>query len=498
MSDWLLPASFITLLAQFRPVFTAPSFDNFLVLVTGWVHALGMHRISDVLRAAATLVHKHYISYYRFLSAGRWSLDELGITLLCVVLRLLKVRQVELVLDDTLSRRKGKKVALATMHSDPLLRQAGRPFHSYGHVFVVLAVHILATRLAKTGWALPFMFRLFEGPRQGGRADAPSDKKRGTQRRRRGVEQRNRQRLTDRKVVGDKVIACCPRRDTGPLPDGIRPTKLMLAAQMVLKVARQFPHIHFCVLADHLYNGRTLLHEVHSRVQNVTFVVRGHPDAALYELPPPRQPGQRGRPRTRGDRLPNPQTWAAQHRQAFGNVVVPMYGERVTVKVASFVGMSYRTLPGRLVRYVIVKDPKRIYRTQYLMSTDTELSPQQVVAAYARRWPLERTFQEAKHKLGMQDPQTQLPASVRRTAPMALLLYSLVVLWYVANGHDEVQRLRRHRDPWYDKHARPSFTDMLAALRRLGWRRGFLDPAQGDTRRSKMLEVYLDSVAAAA
>ena len=52
MPDWMLPPSFVALLAEFRPVFTRPSFDSFRVLVCGWVHAIGRHCVSDAIRAA--------------------------------------------------------------------------------------------------------------------------------------------------------------------------------------------------------------------------------------------------------------------------------------------------------------------------------------------------------------------------------------------------------------------------------------------------------------
>ena len=46
--------------------------------------------------------------------------------------------------------------------------------------------------------------------------------------------------------------------------------------------------------------------------------------------------------------------------------------------------------------------------------------------------------------------------------PVAMLLYSLVVLWFAAGGH-------RHYDPparpWYAGKAAPSFADMLATPR---------------------------------
>jgi hypothetical protein len=497
MSDWVLPLTFITLLDELRPVFTKPSYANFRVVVAGWVHALGKRRVSDVVRSAGELASKHYSTYYRFFSHGRWSLDRLGLALLGIIVRVMGVCEVELIVDDTLSRRSGKKVALGMMHADPLLRYKGQPFHSYGHVFVVLAVHVIMPTIAPTGWALPLLFRLFESRKQGNQKDAPSAKLRAASRQRRGSQQRKRQRLTDRVAQGRHVLACEPQPDSGPLPEAARSTKLQLAAEMVLRVAKAFPQVQFRVLADHAYNGNALLQTVTKEAPNVHFILRGYDNAALYELPIA-TPGQRGRPRMRGQRLPTPAEWAKQPGNDFKTAVVEIYGKRVSVEVASMLGMAYRTLPGRLVRYVIVRDPSGIYGVTYLMSTDTALSAEQIITCYSHRWPLELTFQEAKQKLGMQDPQTQLPRSVRRTAPFALMTYSLVVWWYINHGHTQIASLPTYAMPWYAKNTRPSFTDMMAALRRLGWAEGFFDPAKPITVRSKFMEAYLNKVAAVA
>jgi hypothetical protein len=384
----MLPATFLALLSEFRPFFTKPSFANFQVLVAGFVHALSKHRISDAIRAAGSLAGKHKSADSRFFSRGAGSLDALGLSLLAVVLRLLGVVEVERVLDDTLTHPTGKKVALGTLHADPVLRQGGRPFVSYGHVFVTLSVHVKVPWLAPTGWALPFLFRLYEGSRVGGRADAPSDRRRAHHRRRRKAAQRQRVRKTDQKVVRGKGVACAPRPDEGPLGDGVRPTQLLLLTEMLLLVARRFPTTRFRVLADHLYAGNAVPETVHTSVNNMSFVMSGQPDAALYALPAPRKDGQKGRPRTRGERLPSWEAWAAKHPEAFETAEVEMYGETVKVRVASMDGMAYRSLPGRLLRYVGVVDPLGIYRTQYLLSTDLSLVAVQVVAAYARRWPL--------------------------------------------------------------------------------------------------------------
>lgn len=497
----ILPESFISILKRLQPVFTVPSFANFVVLVAGFTHALGSHRITDALRAAGGAADKHYTSYYRFFSHSRWSLDELGFALFSIIVEACNLGgEVELVLDDTLARRSGKKVALASMHADPLLKSRNRqPFMSYGHVFVVLAIHIKVPLLAKTGWALPIMFRLFEAKSQGGREDAPSDRRRKLDRRQKGKVKRVRERKTDQEVVDGKAQRCEPKQDTGPLPQSARLKKTEQAAEMICTLAKRFPKIQFRILADHLYNGRNVLRPLLSEVDNVHVISRGRPDAALFELPAAHKSGQRGRPRVKGKRLPTPEQWAESNPEAFKSITVAMYGRDVTVLVASMLGMAYRSLPGRMLKYVIVKDPAGIYKTAYLLCTDITLADATVVEGYSRRWPLERTFQECKQKLCVERTQTQLPASVRRSVPFGMLLYSLVVLWWVTVGHAEAATLGpRLHDPWYRRTGRASFTEMLAGLRRVSWDEAIADlPSRGPPR-PEILAEYLARVVAAA
>jgi hypothetical protein len=54
--------------------------------------------------------------------------------------------------------------------------------------------------------------------------------------------------------------------------------------------------------------------------------------------------------------------------------------------------------------------------------------------------------------------------AVRRTAPMALVLYSVIVVWFHQMGHRFLQFPDR---PWYPRKEEPSFADLLTALRRL-------------------------------
>jgi hypothetical protein len=58
-------------------------------------------------------------------------------------------------------------------------------------------------------------------------------------------------------------------------------------------------------VADRAYASLKLLFHCRNLSRPVSFITRLRLDAALYEPAPARPPGQRGRPRLKGERLPN-------------------------------------------------------------------------------------------------------------------------------------------------------------------------------------------------
>ena len=74
---------------------------------------------------------------------------------------------------------------------------------------------------------------------------------------------------------------------------------------MILQLRRWLPNRRIIVVADRSYAALELLHFCQSLTQPVTFITRLRLDAALYEHPPTRLPGQIGRPRIKGQRLPS-------------------------------------------------------------------------------------------------------------------------------------------------------------------------------------------------
>jgi hypothetical protein len=141
--DVILPETLAALLLAFEECFTAPSFRNFAALVSGWIHCLGRRTVTGVALASGTVGERHISVFHRFFSRARWSLDAVGRVVFRLALEWLpRDQSIYLPLDDTLARKSGKCVALASIHHDPLLSSISRPFFSYGHCWVVLSVWV--------------------------------------------------------------------------------------------------------------------------------------------------------------------------------------------------------------------------------------------------------------------------------------------------------------------------------------------------------------------
>ena len=131
----MLPDSFSCVLFVFESSFTAPSFQRFLTLMTGWVLCTGKHTVTGVMRAAGVVGEHEHSGYHRFFNGAVWKPDAVGVALMKLALKAIpKGVRVNLTIDDTLGRHTGKHIASAGMHRDPLLSSAGKPFWHFAMV----------------------------------------------------------------------------------------------------------------------------------------------------------------------------------------------------------------------------------------------------------------------------------------------------------------------------------------------------------------------------
>jgi hypothetical protein len=135
-----LPTTFSTLLDRFRPLFTAPTFTTFSAMVTGFLAQIGEHNVCGMLSGAGLAQRWHHSRAHRFFSNRRWSVERVGLHAASLVVQCLVSADapVQLVVDDTLFRRTGRKVFGARWCHDG--SAVGRSAVGFGNCFVVLGV----------------------------------------------------------------------------------------------------------------------------------------------------------------------------------------------------------------------------------------------------------------------------------------------------------------------------------------------------------------------
>ncbi len=265
------------------------------------------------------------------------------------------------------------------------------------------------------------------------------------------------------------------------------------AWQLLLLVRRWYPHREIVAVADRAYASLKLLESCRKLRNPITFVARLRLDAALYEPAPARRPGQRGRPRLKGERLPNLSEVAEDPSTLWKPITLAnWYGsEARTVEIASETAVWYSTgLFAVPVRWVLIRDPRRKFRTQALLCTALEADPQKILSWFVMRWQLEVTFQEVRRHLGFETQRQWSEMAIRRTTPSLLGLFSVITLFADRQMRRAAGAFRR-RVAWYHKR-HPTFADALALVRRELWaQKTFYGlPVQSDT--VKVPRAYLE------
>ena len=67
--------SFLTLLQNFAPVFTAPTYQTFVVIVTGWIISQRHRYVTEVIFSSGHVGDGHWSRFHRFFSHAAWDID---------------------------------------------------------------------------------------------------------------------------------------------------------------------------------------------------------------------------------------------------------------------------------------------------------------------------------------------------------------------------------------------------------------------------------------
>jgi hypothetical protein len=155
-----LPAQMIRVLALFAPLFSKHVWRHVQVLVAGAILAPGKRTVSSALRAMGLEEERHFCRYHRVLSRATWSSREASRLLLGLLVEAF-VPEGPLVLgvDETLERRRGKKVAAKGIYRDPV-RSPRHHFVKASALRWICVTLLAPVPWAGRVWALPFLSAL--------------------------------------------------------------------------------------------------------------------------------------------------------------------------------------------------------------------------------------------------------------------------------------------------------------------------------------------------
>jgi len=415
---------------QLASAFTEPTARTWQQIALGWVLHRGPATVTGIFRMLGRLADRHWTVYQKFFYRAAWSLETLSCHLMVRVLLPMILDSgaddaasgkpvADLAIDDTTAARYGKHVAHAGWFKDASAQgQAtkGTVIH-WAHNWIVGAFTLRLTRWPLMRWVLPAVFALYRK-----RSD-------------------------------------CTK--THPFR-----TRQVLAAEMVQRAAEALPQVQLRVSADGQYATRPF---VEGLPEGVNLVSRIRRDAALHALPPAkRHPGQRGRPRIKGKRLPSPQQMAARRKKGWRMIAVLKQGRQVKRLVLGVTCLWYHVCKTAPIRLVTVRDPAGKQKDDFLFCTDAAVPDEQIVQRYYDRWGVEEAILESKQHMGFEDTRGWCSRTVNRQAPLAMVLVTLIKAWYSRCGA-ESPTLLPEPTPWCPGKRRPSFADMLSALRRVIW-----------------------------
>ncbi len=220
-----LTASFVELLQDFASVFTTPTFQTFLEIVTGWILSHRHRYVTEVIFAGGNVGNGHWCRFHRFFSQAAWDMDTLSLFLAKSIGTILAPGSTLFwAVDDTLCRKRGLSLYGAGMHYDPLISSRAKPLVSWGHDWVVLCLIIVKPFWAPTKvFALPIAVRLY----------------------------RNRQGLTKGKKSRGKA--------TTPKSNPDHRTRPELARELIELVAQWYPDDEIILTGDSAYGGKSIL-----------------------------------------------------------------------------------------------------------------------------------------------------------------------------------------------------------------------------------------------
>ena len=305
-------------------------------------------------------------------------------------------------MDDTISRKRGRKIPGASWRRDPM----SPPFQAnlvWGRRFIQISAVLPSDQDLKPGRAVPIDFV---------HAPTPIKPKRNA-----SVSERSRYRRECRaRSVSQQGVERLHKLRNKMSNDGLA-------------------HRSLRVSVDGSYTNKTVLKQL---PKQTTLIGRIRRDARLHPLPDPKRDGTMGRTRLYGDQNITPESVRQDSAIPWRSTRVYAAGTVHTMRYKTVVPLLWRSAGADRPFRLIVIAPlayrpslrsRILYRRPaFLICTDPDLDPEKVIKTYLSRWDIEVNIRDEKQLLGLDEAQVRNPSSACTAPQFAVAAYAILLL----------------------------------------------------------------------
>ena len=344
-------------------------------------------------------------------------------------------------MDDTLIRKRGRKVHGAGWKRDPL----GPPFCNnfiWGQRFVQLSVALPESPGPSRARGIPVDWIHSPLPPKP-RRKAPAEQ---------WAQYKELQRSMKVSAVG---------------AERLRALRAALDAQGQ-------PQRQLLVALDGTFTNQTLFRVLPERT---VAIGRLRKDAKLFAVPPESDPPRRGRKRFYGQPLPSPEQLRQDASIPWIEVKAWAAGQLQSFELKTCSPVRWRGTGARDVRIVVIRPlayrPRKGARLLYrdpvsLVCSDPELPLQRLLQAFVWRWEIEVNFRDEKTVLGVGEAQVRTPAAVQAVTRFVVAAYAFLLLAAAQTGRIALPPPKWRQDLPPQRDSTPR---LLGALRHQLWAR---------------------------
>lgn len=438
-------------------------------MAIGLISCYGRHTVTGMLTGCG----KQFVDWsaaYRIFSQNRINIEEMNRTILKEVASIqASSENIVAHMDDTLIRKKGKKIPGTGWRRDPL----GPPFHTnfvWGQRYLQMSIAIADHDTNCQSRALPIDF-----------IHCPPVTK------------------LQRNATEEEVLEFKEKKKQARLNKQGSLRIKALRENLDETIAKDKQLI---VSVDGSYTNGEVMKNLPGRT---TLIGRIRKDTKLHKLPPENQ-DKKGRKNSYGEQIPTPEqirqdentkwekatAWAAGKSHAFDVKIIKDLKWRAAGK-----NHIMQLIVIRPLSYRLSKGSKLLYRQPaYLICTDNHLDIEKLLQAYLWRWEIEVNLRDEKTILGCGQAQVRNDNAVKNLPAFTTAIYSLI---HLASKKYNLERgvniLPKAKWDNVEKHSRLSTSELLNQIRCQIWSQNnkinFLDFVENQTK-SKSLRINVN------